>query len=77
MAGFGCPPRADDWSVSLFKNTQLTERLRLQFRAEAFNVFNRVQFGNPAPNITLATFGQITTQANLPRDLQLALQLLF
>ena len=70
-------PGAADFGISLFKNTQFRERFRLQFRAEAFNAFNRVQFGNPATNITLSTFGQISTQANLARDIQLALKLMF
>lgn len=33
--------------MSLFKNTRMREKLQLQFRAEAFNTFNRVQFGVP------------------------------
>jgi len=70
-------PGTDNWSISVFKNTQLSERFKLQFRAESFNVFNRVQFGNPATNITLSTFGVISTQANLARDVQLALKLMF
>jgi hypothetical protein len=70
-------PGTADFGISLFKNTQFRERWKLQFRAEAFNAFNRVQFGNLATNITLSTFGQITTQANLARDIQLALKLMF
>ena len=70
-------PGTDDWGISVFKNTQIRERFNLQFRAEAFNAFNRVQFGNPATNITLSTFGVISTQANLPRDIQFALKLKF
>jgi hypothetical protein len=70
-------PMTKNVDISLFKNTKIRERYQLQFRAEALNVLNRVQFGNPATNITAATFGRITTQANLPRDIQLALKLLF
>jgi len=70
-------PGQKDFSISVFKNTPIHERYRLQFRAEAFNAFNRVQFGNPATNINNATFGRISTQANLPRDIQLAMKLLF
>lgn len=70
-------PGQADFSISVFKNTNIAERYRLQFRAEAFNAFNRVQFGNPATNSSLATFGRISSQANLPRDIQLALKLLF
>lgn len=70
-------PGTMNFDMSLFKNTKITERLNLQFRAEAFNVFNRVQFGNPATNINLNTFGRISTQVNLPRCFQLALKLQF
>jgi hypothetical protein len=70
-------PGAANFDISLFKNAKIRERYRLQFRAEAFNAFNRVQFGNPNTTITSPQFGRITTQANLPRDFQLALRLLF
>jgi hypothetical protein len=70
-------PGQKNFDFSLFKNTTVREKYRLQFRAEAFNAMNRVQFGNPATNISQATFGRISSQANLPRDIQLALKLLF
>lgn len=35
--------------VSLIKNTKITERVNLQFRADAFDVFNHPNFGNPKP----------------------------
>lgn len=65
---------------ALFKRTALTERFNLEFRAEVFNIFNRVQFGTPDRTFTTAansTFGRITTQANTPRLIQLALRLRF
>jgi hypothetical protein len=70
-------PGAANFDISLFKTTMIKEEWRLQFRVEAFNAFNRVQFGNPQTNITNNAFGRISTQANLPRDFQLALRLLF
>ena len=70
-------PGVDNFDVSLFKNTDLTEKLKLQFRAEAFNVFNRVQFGIPNVNINSNAFGVISSQQNSPRNLQLGLRLLF
>jgi hypothetical protein len=70
-------PGAANLDISLFKNAHVSQRFQMQFRAEAFNVLNRVQFGNPATNITQSTFGRITAQANSPRDVQLALKLLF
>jgi hypothetical protein len=70
-------PGTIDFSISLFKNTQINERFNLQFRVESFNAFNRVQFGNPATNFNANTFGVINRQVNLPRDYQFALKLLF
>jgi hypothetical protein len=49
----------------------------MQFRAEAFNAFNHVQFANPNTTITSNTFGRISAQQNTPRDIQLALKLMF
>jgi hypothetical protein len=70
-------PRASNFDISLFKNVPLTEKLRMQFRAEAFNAFNHVQFANPNTTITSNTFGRISAQQNTPRDIQLALKLMF
>lgn len=61
--------------ASLIKNTQIFERLNLQFRAEMFNALNRTQFNGPETNPTNANFGRITSAANLPRAVQLALRL--
>jgi hypothetical protein len=61
--------------ASLIKNTDITERVILQLRAEMFNVFNRAQFNGPELNPTNANFGRITSAANLPRAIQLAARL--
>jgi hypothetical protein len=55
-------------------------KMRLEFRAEAFNVFNRVRFGTGNTQIQNAQFGVLTgsgSQINTPRNLQLALKLYF
>lgn len=65
-------PGIANFDVALFKDTHLTERLVLQLRVESFNLFNRVQFGAPNTSIGSAQMGQITTQVNDPRLLQLA-----
>jgi hypothetical protein len=66
------------WSgdVSIFKNFKLAEPLRLQFRAEAFNVLNHTNFqiGHNATNDP--AFGQAGGTAN-PRNLQFAIKLIF
>ena len=62
-------------NVSLGKSFPITERFRLDFRAEAFNLLNRTIFGNPSTNLNSNTFGLVTSQANSPRQMQLALKL--
>lgn len=48
-----------------------------QFRSEFFNIFNHPQFGAPNGSPASQTFGQVTTLANAPRDIQFALKVLF
>jgi hypothetical protein len=68
----------NNFDFTISKNTVLSERFSLQFRAEAFNLFNRVQFGAPGTTRgTASTFGIVSVQANNPRQLQLAVRLLF
>jgi len=61
--------------ASVIKNIPIAERLQLQFRAEMFNALNRTQFNEPDTNPTSGTFGRLTSAANLPRAVQLALRL--
>jgi len=60
----------------LFKNFPIHERHRLQFRMETFNLFNRVNLGNPNVNRNAAAVGTITS-AGTPRVIQLALKYQF
>lgn len=62
-------------NLSMGKSFPFTERLHLDLRAEAFNIFNRVVFGSPNTNLNSNSFGLITSQANSPRQMQLALKL--
>lgn len=70
-------PGLNSTDLSLFKEFNSFERLKVQFRAEAFNAFNHVQFGNPDTGVTDASFGEITSQNNAPRQVQFGLKLLF
>ena len=63
-------------NLSIVKNTALTERLNLQFRAEFFNALNRANYNLPDNFIGSPTFGQVVS-AQDPRRVQLALKLLF
>ncbi len=68
--------RNDDFSI--LKSFAIHERHRLQFRAEFFNIFNKVVFGGPSASVTSpASFGIIGGQANEPRHIQLGLKYLF
>lgn len=62
--------------LGLSKNFALTERFRMQLRAEGFNLFNKSNFSAPNANISSATFGTITSTYD-PRKLQIALKLQF
>ncbi len=72
-------PGTNNLSASLFKEVRLSfrEGAKLQIRLEVFNVLNRVQFAGPDTNVGDATFGQITAQANQPRQVQAGLKLYF
>ncbi|MEX2262138.1 MAG: TonB-dependent receptor [Bryobacteraceae bacterium] len=70
-------PGISNWDVSVFKNIPIRERFTLQFRAEAYNIANRAEFALPNTQIGSAAAGVITSQANSPRDIQLALKLNF
>ena len=62
--------------ASVFKDLFQGERIHAQFRAEAFNTFNRVNFANPVSTISSGTYGEITS-AGSPRVFQFGLKLLF
>ena len=86
VRGFGA------WQVNIAarRDFPLYERLKLQFRAEAFNVLNHANFGFIDPALTNATFGQALKMLNQslstvasqyqqggPRSMQFALKLIF
>src|SRR5262249_4995067 len=65
--------------AGFFKNNLFghDERYNLQFRAELFNLANRVRFGDPGMVLNTPLFGVISSQINSPRQIQLALKLIF
>ena len=67
-------------NMSLTKNFPIREKMRVEFRAEAFNVFNRVRFGTGNTQLQSQSFGVLSgagSQLNTPRQLQLALKFYF
>ena len=67
-------------NVSLTRNFPVRESVRVEFRAEAFNVLNRVRFGTGSTGLQTQNFGLLTSSSDLlntPRQLQLALKLYF
>ena len=70
-------PRFVNWDTGVFKNFQVKELFRIQFRSEFFNALNHPNFGNPAANISVpAQVGRITS-ASSSRNIQFALRLEF
>ncbi|MBL8215630.1 MAG: TonB-dependent receptor [Bryobacterales bacterium] len=61
-------------NVSLGKTFNVTEKLRIDLRGEAFNIFNRVIFGTGSTNLNANNFGQVLNTANEPRQLQVGLK---
>jgi hypothetical protein len=76
-------PGFQDVDFAISKATAIKESVALQFRAEAFNLLNHPNFGQPANSITSASFGQITSTRTArgdlgsSRQLQLSLKLIF
>jgi hypothetical protein len=69
-------PGAFNTNLSLSKVFRFREKLDVELRADAFNVFNNVEFSNPDTNIGDPNFGQISNTAD-PRIIQLALHMKF
>jgi len=64
-------PNFSQWDTGVLKDFKIADRVNFQFRAEAFNVLNRANFGLPASNISnTTTVGTITTTSGDNRQLQ-------
>ncbi len=83
---FGNTPRTfddlrSDWirniDISLHKNTQLTSKMNLQIRVDAFNMDNTPTFAPPNTSFGSAQFGVVSAQQNSPRTIQLGFKLLY
>jgi len=69
-------PHWYQWDLSGRKRFRLPGRVNLEFRADVFNVFNRLNLNNPNVTVTAAEFGRIST-ARIPRQTQLSFRLNF
>ena len=65
------------WDLSLIKTFAFNDTTKLQLRGEFLNAFNHPQFSDPNLDPTSSSFGKVTSQANLPRNIQLAVKLIF
>jgi Carboxypeptidase regulatory-like domain len=80
-------PGQFNWDISILKNTQLTERVRMQFRADFYNAFNHAQFADPGglsfgtvgfENITTTNQGGVISHTNVnPRLIQFGVHFFF
>jgi hypothetical protein len=85
-------PGLINWDFTAAKNFLITERFRLQFRSDFFNLFNDVNFANPVNNQSSSSFGKITQTVGSavatavgttagplggPRQIQMSLRLMF
>jgi hypothetical protein len=79
-------PGFEDVDIALYKDTKITEKTTIQFRADTFNIFNHPNFGQPNRVVSTAagnSFGQITStrfpvgDAGSSRQIQLALKFIF
>jgi hypothetical protein len=73
-------PSATQTDLGIFKNFRFTNDTGVQFRAEFFNVFNNVNFGNPNTSVSSGNFGRITGLHGVfgsPRIVQFGLKFVF
>jgi hypothetical protein len=76
MRGAVRGPGLQRWDISLFKNTKIREGMSMQFRAEAFNIFNHTNFDGIRLTRQSGTFGRVISTRD-PRIMQLALKFYF
>jgi hypothetical protein len=84
VGALGNAPRTNpdvrrDWelseNISIAKTFDATGRFKFDVRIEAFNMFNRIYWGAPNSNFSSTSFGQITSTALDPRQMQIGLKM--
>jgi hypothetical protein len=69
-------PRYFNWDMSFVKGLDLG-RVRAQIHIELYNAFNNVFYNNPSLDPTSADFAKLTSQNNLPRNIQIGTKIVF
>ena len=70
-------PGLQDWDFAALKHFQLSERFKLEFRAELFNMWNTPNFAYPHTNVDAASFGVISNTNGAAREVQFGMKLSF
>jgi hypothetical protein len=71
-------PRQSNFDFSIIKNIKTTERTKVEFRTDFFNLFNHVNYANPLSDLNAgASFGKVISASSNPRLMQFALKLKF
>jgi hypothetical protein len=70
-------PGAINWDMAVSRRFEVKERWKMDIRADFFNIMNHANWGNPGTSIASSgTFGQITSFGT-PREIQMAVKVLF
>ena len=69
-------PRYTNWDMSFVKGFEMGH-VRAQVHIELYNAFNDVFFNNPNLSPNSADFGKVTSQNNLPRNIQIGTKIVF
>ena len=69
-------PGINNTDLGIYKDTKITEAVKVELRFEFFNIFNHTQFLNPSGNIDSVNFGRVLS-ARDPRIIQLAAKFIF
>jgi hypothetical protein len=70
-------PGMNNWNLTLTKTFAVTERLKVNLRGSSFNLMNAAVFGGPNTTFGVVQFGQIASQANISRQHEVVLRILF
>ena len=69
-------PGAIQWDMAVSRRFSITERWKLEYRSDFFNILNHANWNNPVTNDTSSTFGLVTGFGS-PRIIQMAMKVFF